>query len=175
MRIFILEVIVTWNGAGFKLDQRIFSREVEEFIRRVDDEIKHGSALGELRSDAGEAMTGIYERASILCRNGRLDEVELLFRSLCVYDFKNIDFVLGLAAAYQVAGKYNKALDMCAMGYMLNGSDYRVLLYAGQCNLLLRRLTKAKRCFDILLWRHELDECARKKIVRYSDALREFL
>ncbi|WP_244099277.1 SycD/LcrH family type III secretion system chaperone [Burkholderia ambifaria] len=146
--------------------------QLEELFGLVADAIEHGATFREMYGISSETMEAVYAQAYALYQAGRLDEAESFFRFLCIYDFQNVDYILGLAAVMQISKRYDKALDLYAMAYTVSGGDARALLYAGQCNLLLRRRGKAKRCFEILLAQEATDARIRAKAQGYLDALR---
>lgn len=127
----------------------------EAALQALLDDITQGLAEGATFKDlygvSDEIMEKIYAQAYELYQRGRLDEAERFFRLLCIYDFRNLDYALGLGAVFQLRKKYDKALDVYAMAYVIGEGDLRPLFYAGQCNMILRRLGKARRCFETML------------------------
>jgi len=126
--------------------------QLETLFDRVLEGVQEGATFKDMYGISSETMEEIYAQAYGFYRQGRLDEAESLFRFLCVYDFHNADYALGLAAVFQLKERYDKALDVYAMAYTIGGGrDERAMFYAGECNLLLRRLGKARRCFETVL------------------------
>ena len=125
--------------------------DIEKLFNSVLEGIQAGATFKDMYGVSGDTMEAIYSHAYEFYQQGRLDEAESLFRLLCVYDFYNVDYALGLGAVFQLKKRYDKALDVYAMAYTISGGDARAMFYAGQCNLLLRRLGKARRCFESLL------------------------
>ena len=125
--------------------------EIEKLFSSVLEGIQAGATFKDMYGISGETMEAIYAHAYGFYQQGRLDEAESLFRLLCVYDFYNVDYALGLGAVFQLKKRYDKALDVYAMAYTISGGDARAMFYAGQCNLLLRRLGKARRCFQTVI------------------------
>jgi type III secretion system low calcium response chaperone LcrH/SycD len=125
--------------------------ELERLYAAVVEGIQAGATFKDMHGLSDETMEGIYSQAYVLYTSGRLDEAETFFRFLCIYDFNNVDYALGLGAVLQLKKRYEKALDVYAMAYTIGRQDGRALFYAGQCNFLLRRRGNARRCFELLL------------------------
>jgi hypothetical protein len=66
-----------------------------------------------------QGLHEVYAYVSLAHDNGVLDEAEALFRQLCVFDFKNVDYLLGLSAVYRLLGEHQKALDLNAVAMTL--------------------------------------------------------
>ena len=151
-----------------------FSPMTEQRIEMLSDKILEGIQQGATFKDmydiSSDAMEAIYAHAYDFYQQGRLNEAESLFRLLCIYDFHNADYALGLGAVFQLKKHYSKALDVFALAYTLSGGDSRAMLYAGECNLLLRRLGKAKRCFESVL-EGEADARLKSKAEGYLEAI----
>lgn len=129
----------------------ITEQQIEALSDKILEGIHDGATFKDMYGISSDAMEAIYAQAYGFYQQGRLDEAESLFRLLCIYDFHNADYALGLGAVFQLKKQYDKALDVFALAYTLSGGDDRAMLYAGECNLLLRRLGKAKGCFETVL------------------------
>ncbi|SUA90044.1 Salmonella invasin chaperone [Pandoraea pulmonicola] len=126
--------------------------QLEKLFDRVLEGVQEGATFKDMYGISSDTMEEIYAHAYGFYQQGRLDEAESLFRLLCIYDFHNADYALGLGAVFQLKKRYEKALDVYAMAYTIGGgSDERAMFYAGECNLLLRRLGKARLCFETVL------------------------
>lgn len=129
--------------------------EVEEtllndYSEQLMDAIHNGATLKDVHGVSNETMSDVYKLAYDFYHMGKLDDAESLFRFLCIYDFYNPEYAMGLAAVYQLKKNYSKAIDFYALSYSLSENDYRPMLYAGQCNLMLCRSVQASKCFDIV-------------------------
>ncbi|WP_336192507.1 type III secretion system translocator chaperone SicA [Hafnia paralvei] len=113
--------------------------------------IQSGATLKDVHDIPESTMQAVYRYAYEFYQQGRLKDAESLFRFLCVYDFYNPEYVMGLAAVYQIKKNYEKAVDFYALAYSLGENDYRPMFYAGQCNLLLKKATLARHCFNIVV------------------------
>lgn len=145
--------------------------QLERMFDTVIEGIQEGATFKDMYGVSSETMEAIYAQAYGFYQQGRLDQAEALFRLLCVYDFHNVDYALGLGAVFQLKKQYDKALDVYAMAYTISGGDHRAMLYAGECNLLLRRLGKARRCFELVVG-EGADERIKSKAAMYLQAMK---
>lgn len=145
--------------------------QLERLFDTVIDGIQAGATFKDMYSVSSDTMEAIYSQAFDFYQQGRLDEAESLFRLLCVYDFYNVDYALGLGAVFQLKKDYSKALDVYAMAYTISGGDHRAMLCAGECNLLLRRMGKARRCFEMLAG-EDVDLRVHKKAAAYLQVMK---
>jgi type III secretion system low calcium response chaperone LcrH/SycD len=135
--------------------------EAAEFdIQRILDAVSQGITLKEIHGISDEQMDGLYSLAYDFYNQGRLDEAEKLFRFLCIYDFYCVDFLMGLAAVYQLKKMYQKAADLYAVAFSQSDSDYRPMLYSGQCQLALGKSGKAGQCFRVVV------QCAKDEVLQ---------
>jgi type III secretion system low calcium response chaperone LcrH/SycD len=79
---------------------------------------------------------------------GMIDQAETLFRFLCIYDFHNPDYLMGLAAVFQLKKQYVKAHEIYMIAFSLDESDFRPLFHAGHCYLALQEISLAHQCFE---------------------------
>lgn len=125
--------------------------EFERHVERIFEALQAGATFKDLYDIGPDTLEAIYGHAYGYYQQGRLDDAESLFRLLVTYDFYNVDYAMGLGAVFQRQKKYDKALDVYAAAYTLSGGNRHAMLYAGQCNLLLHRRGKARRCFQIVI------------------------
>ena len=109
-----------------------------------------------------EMMNSLYAHAYQFYLKGKLDNAETFFRFLCMYDFYNTDYFMGLAAVYHLKKQYQKAADLYSVVFAMNGSDYRSVFYAGQCHLMMSENLNARRCFDLVCDRSDDRELINK-------------
>jgi type III secretion system low calcium response chaperone LcrH/SycD len=117
----------------------------------VIDAVLSGATLKDLHGFSDETMEGMYAHAHRFYTQGRLEEAEVFFRFLCIYDFYNPEYALGLAAVHQLKKDYRRAIDLYALAYALSHNDHRAMFYAGQCHLMLGSRGKARECFNIVV------------------------
>lgn len=125
--------------------------EAEAVMEEVFDALTQGATLKDLRGIPDDLMEGLYSYAYDFYQKGRLDEAEALFRFLYLYDFYNADYVMGLAAVYQLRKAFQQAADLYAVAFALSRNDYRPMFQAGQCQLSLKKPYKARQCFEIVV------------------------
>ncbi|KFF67194.1 chaperone protein SicA [Pectobacterium brasiliense] len=146
--------------------------EVYDYSIGIIDAIQSGATLKDVHNVSHETMGDIYKLAYDFYLQGKLNDAESLFRFLCIYDFYNPEYAMGLAAVYQLKKNYPKAIDFYALSYSLSENDYRPMFYAGQCNLMLRHVVQAKKCFEIVIDRCS-DPMLNEKSQNYLLALSE--
>ncbi|WP_099351111.1 type III secretion system translocator chaperone SicA [Erwinia amylovora] len=125
--------------------------ELDEQSSALLDAIQNGATLKDVHNVSDEVMDDVYKLAYEFYINGKLKDAESLFRFLCIYDFYNPEYAMGLAAVNQLKKNYTKAIDLYALAYSLAKDDYRPMFYAGQCNLMLRRAVQARKCFETVV------------------------
>ncbi|KVM73926.1 chaperone protein SicA [Burkholderia ubonensis] len=150
----------------------IDDKQLEEASASVIEAIQNGATLKDLRGVSQEMMDGIYAFAYRFYQQGRLDDAEVFFRFLCVYDFYNAEYVMGLAAVYQLKRNYAKAIDLYALAYTLSKDDYRPMFHTGQCHLMTGKAVMARRCFAVVMERSN-DERMKQKAASYLDGLEQ--
>ena len=142
----------------------------EDDLEVILDAVSQGVTLKQIHGISDEQMDGLYRLAYDFYNQGRLDEAEKFFRFLCIYDFYCVDFLMGLAAVYQLKEMYQKAADIYAIAFAQGDSDYRPMLYSGQCQLAMGKSGKAGQCFKAVV-RHADDEALKATAEAYLAAL----
>ncbi|WP_415748962.1 type III secretion system translocator chaperone SicA [Burkholderia sp. BE17] len=134
--------------------------------------VESGAALKDLQGVSDELMDGIYAFAYHFYRQDRLDDAEVFFRFLCVYDFHNPEYTMGLAAVHQLKKDYAKAIDLYALAYSQSNDDCRPMFHAGQCHLQMGKAVLARRCFQVAEARSE-DAALKQMAASYLSGLDE--
>lgn len=145
----------------------------DDNARKVEilwESVSNGATLQSLYDIPNDLMEGVYAYAYDFYNKGRLDEAEKFFKFLCVYDFYNADYIMGLAAVSQLKKQYQKAADLYALAFALLKNDYRPVFFTGQCQLAMHKVVHAKRCFS-LVFEKSIDEGLRNKAQAYLSAL----
>jgi len=132
-------------------DDHLKNDEYAGYSDNLLEAIENGATLKDVHDVSQETMDGVYKFAYDFYHQGKLNDAESLFRFLCIYDFYNPEYAMGLAAVYHLKKNYTKAIDFYALAYSLSKNDYRPIFYAGQCNLMLRHTLQARKCFDIVI------------------------
>ncbi|ARL19816.1 SycD/LcrH family type III secretion system chaperone BicA [Burkholderia pseudomallei] len=153
-------------------DVNIDDIEAQEMAAALLDAVQNGATLKDLHQVPQDLMDGIYAFAYRFYQQGRLDDAEVFFRFLCIYDFYNAEYAMGLAAVCQLKKEYARAIDLYALAYSLSKDDHRPMFHTGQCHLLMGKAALARRCFGIVAER-SLDERLAQKAQSYLDGLDE--
>ncbi|WP_276535670.1 type III secretion system translocator chaperone SicA [Enterobacter hormaechei] len=127
--------------------------ELDVYSDRLLDALQNGATMKDIHDVSSDTMQDVYKLAYDFYHQGKLNDAESLFRFLCIYDFYNPEYAMGLAAVYQLKKNYAKAIDFYALAYSLSKEDYRPMFYAGQCNLMQRQAAQARKCFEIVMER----------------------
>jgi len=144
----------------------------QQLVEVLWESVLSGAQLKDIRGVPEELMEGIYAYAYDFYKRGRLEDAEVFFRFLCLYDMKNPEYVMGLGAIFQLRKLYQKALDAYALAFALGDNDYRPMFHTGQCNLLLRKAAKARQCFEMVVQSTATPEL-KFKAQAYLDAIGE--
>lgn len=158
------------------MNQRDRGNHQQEFDETVAvsllDAIQQGATLKDIQGMPPDVMDGIYAYAYQFYQQGRLEDAEVFFRFLCIYDFYNPEYPMGLAAVFQLKKDYAKAIDFYALAFSLSKGDYRPMLYSGQCYLLMGKAPKARRCFKTVV-DNSADERLKQMAASYLAGLDE--
>lgn len=124
----------------------------QEIFEKVGLAASLGASLGEISGMSKSTLEGIYAYAYDFYEKGRLDDAEVFFKFLCIYDFENADYVRGYAAVSQLKKEYQRAYDLYWVSFNFDKSnDYTVVLFMGQCQLCLKNREGARECFQIII------------------------
>ncbi|WP_413735583.1 type III secretion system translocator chaperone SicA [Sodalis sp. RH21] len=132
--------------------------------------VNSGTTLKDVHDLSDEMMEGLYAHAYAFYNKGQLDEAATFFRFLCIYDFYNPDYYMGLGAVYQLQKQFQKAADIYAVAFALAQNDYRPVFFSGQCQLLMQKANKAKQCFELVI-EHSQEEAFRIRAKAYLDTI----
>ncbi|MFP2429041.1 tetratricopeptide repeat protein [Enterobacter ludwigii] len=126
-----------------------------------------GVSLGEMHGISKSTLEGIYAYAYDFYDKGRLDDAEVFFKFLCIYDFENADYIRGYAAVNQLKKEYQRAYDLYWISFNFDKSnDYTVVLFMGQCQLCLKNKEGARECFQLIMNNSD-DETLKEKANAY--------
>lgn len=124
-----------------------------EATRLLLEGLQAGATIKDLKGVSSDTLEGVYALAYRFYQNGQLEEAETFFRFLCLYDFYNAEYALGMGAVLQLKRDYDKAISMYAVAQALDLQDDRAIFHVGQCQLALGRLSKARDCFEAVAGR----------------------
>ncbi|WP_095051956.1 type III secretion system translocator chaperone SicA [Pseudomonas sp. Irchel s3b2] len=126
-------------------------QQAEQVALEVVDAVLGGAALKDVQGISDEHMNSLYAFAFQFYEQGRLDDAEKFFHFLCIYDFYNSHYWMGLAAVHQLKQSHQKAIDLYAIAFAQGKNDWRPMFYTGQCQLALGRVGKARLCFEYVI------------------------
>lgn len=148
--------------------------EMDELLDGITSALMSGNTYKDIHGISQDMMDGVYTYAYEFYQQGKLKEAEAFFRFLSIYDFYNTDYVMGLAAVYQLTKRYEKAAELYALAFVLAKDDYRPLFHAGQCNLMLKKSSAALHCFESVC-KSSTDSELQTKSQAYLNALKKNL
>lgn len=143
-----------------------------QVVEMVWNAVNEGLTLKDVHDLPDEMMEGLYAHAYDFYHKGQLEEAATFFRFLCIYDFYNADYYMGLAAVYQLQKQFQKAADIYAVAFSLAENDYRPVFYTGQCQLMMNKANKAKQCFELVI-EHCQEETICLRAQAYLDAIQK--
>lgn len=146
------------------------NKEDEQVALDVVDAVLTGAPLKDVQGISDEQMNSLYAFAHQFYEQGRLDDAEKFFHFLCIYDFYNSHYWMGLAAVHQLKQNHQKAIDLYAIAFAQGKNDWRPMFYTGQCHLALGKVAKARLCFEHVLEQASEDDL-RKQAQVYLDTL----
>lgn len=132
--------------------------------------MKTGASRKQIYALPENLMEGFYTCAYNYYAEGKLDLAEQFFKFLFMYDLYNADYAFGLGAVYQLKKQYQRALDIYTVAFALSKDDYRAMFEAGQCNMQLRYIGRAKKCFELVV-EHEKDMQLIDKAKKYLESI----
>ncbi|OAT44958.1 type III secretion system chaperone protein [Proteus hauseri ATCC 700826] len=154
------------------LYEKMSEKELDQLASYIVSIVQNGTSLKDESSIPEGFMEGIYSFAYDFYQKGKLDEAEAIFKFLCLYDFYNVYYIMGLAAVNQLKKQYQAAVDLYALAYLNAKNDYRPVFYAGQCNLSLGEKEKAKYCFNQVFEKIN-DKSIKEKAKVYLESLKD--
>ncbi|MEN3813499.1 type III secretion system translocator chaperone SicA [Chromobacterium piscinae] len=143
----------------------------DQVVQQVWDAVEQGATLKDVYGVPDDIMQGLYALAYDHYQRRQLDEAEKIFRFICVYDFYNVDYMLGLGAVMHCKGEYKQAIDYYAVAFSIGKNDYRPMFYIGQCQLAMRHPKLARKSFEFVV-RSCSDQALCDKAQVYLDTLR---
>ncbi len=151
-------------------DQMLNGFDIGDSDELLMEFMSTGATRKQLYAIPENLMEGFYTCAYDYYTQGKLDLAEQFFKFLFMYDLYNADYAFGLGAVYQLKKQYQRAHDIYSVAFALSKNDYRAMFEAGQCNMQLRNIGRAKRCFELVV-KHEQDEQLVKKAKLYLESI----
>jgi len=124
------------------------AHETAEATRLLLEGLREGATVADLKGVTPDMLEGVYALAHRFYQSGQLEEAETFFRFLCLYDFYNAEYALGLGAVLQLKRDHEAAIGMYAVAQTLALDDDRPMFHVGQCRLAQGKLQQARECFE---------------------------
>lgn len=109
--------------------------DIKSLVEQIFAHLENGALSDFFKNDKEHDFSNVYSLACDYYDKGLIEQAEKIFRSLCLYDFSNIDYLLGLAAVKQVQKQYQKAINLYSLAISLDKDDASCYFYIGQCYL----------------------------------------
>lgn len=109
--------------------------DIKSLVEQIFTYLENGSFSDIFRQDKDHDFSNVYSLACDYYDKGLIEQAEKIFRSLCLYDFSNVNYLLGLAAVKQVQKQYNKAINLYSLAIGLDESNASAWFYIGQSYL----------------------------------------
>jgi type III secretion system low calcium response chaperone LcrH/SycD len=108
----------------------------EDDLRAVMAAIADGLTPAETSGVDQEQLEALYSLGHRLYSTGELADAETAFKALCLYDYRDSRFWMGLGATLQAQSKLSLAAEVYGMaGLATNLKDPAPFFYAGLCQL----------------------------------------
>ncbi len=106
--------------------------EVRAIMAGLDD----GLTNADLAGITGDQLESLYALGHSLYVTGQHQDSGTIFQALCLYDYTQPRFWMGLAGSQQAIGEYQKAVDAYSMAAVADGmKDLSPFYYAAICFL----------------------------------------
>lgn len=144
-----------------------------EISEKVREGLMSNNTLNEFQDLSQDTLDGLYAYAYDFYDKGKLEEAELFFKFLCIYDFYNADYLKGYGAVCQLKKEYQRACDLYGISFSVsNESDYSPIYLMGQCLLCMKKLELSRDCFETVINNSE-DEDLKDKADKYLELLKD--
>ncbi|MFV8808507.1 tetratricopeptide repeat protein, partial [Yersinia enterocolitica] len=123
----------------------VTTENTNEITEQMQSALSLGASMAEIQGVSQNTLEGIYAYAYDFYQKGRLDDAELFFKFLCIYDFHNPDYLKGYGAACHLKKQYQRAYDLYYLSFTVDHKfDYSPVYLMGQCQLCLKNVDMAK-------------------------------
>jgi type III secretion system low calcium response chaperone LcrH/SycD len=132
-------------------DQEIFSDFSQEDIQSIIDAMADGFTPAEAAGVEQARLEALYALGHSLYSSGEYQDAETAFRALCLYDYRDNRFWMGLGASLQAQNKLALATEVYSMaGLATSLKDPAPFYYAGLCFLKMGDLESADGSFSAM-------------------------
>ncbi|MEY2345529.1 tetratricopeptide repeat protein [Proteus mirabilis] len=130
--------------------EKMSEKELDQLANYIVSIVQNGASIKDESEIPDGFMEGIYSFAYDFYQKGKLDEAEAIFKFLCLYDFYNVDYIMGLAAVNQLKKQYQAAIDLYALAYLNAKNDYRPVFMLD--NVIYQLVKKKKLNIVFIRW-----------------------
>ncbi|WP_274370740.1 tetratricopeptide repeat protein [Morganella morganii] len=109
--------------------------DIKSLMEQIFAYLENGAFSELFKNNKEHDFSNVYSLACDYYDKGLIEQAERIFRSLCLYDFSNINYLLGLAAVKQVQKQYQKAINLYSLAISLDENNASSYFYIGQCYL----------------------------------------
>ncbi|EFO1267099.1 CesD/SycD/LcrH family type III secretion system chaperone [Escherichia albertii] len=143
----------------------------DEWAEQLKEALSQGKDLAPLHGLTPELLDRIYAYAYDFYEKGRMSDAENFYRLLCIYDFKNYEYLKGYAAVCQSKKKYQQAYELFQLSYNLSPfNDFFIIYRMGQCQIGAKNIENAINCFNFIINNCD-DERVKNKAQAYIELL----
>lgn len=121
-------------------------RETQKSFSKIAE---NKETLLEMMNMNKQDLNIVYKNAYDAFKVEDYTQAENLFLSLLLWDFKDYNYQVGLAAAYEAQEKFAEALSLYSLAMLTGGQNPEILFRTGKCLLALGEQTEAKLMFEL--------------------------
>ena len=132
-----------------QINREIFLEEWLETKKAFTEYMDTQKSLLDTIQLTKEDLGVIYKNAYNAFKVEDYAQAENLFFSLFIWDFKNFDFQIGLAAAYEAQEKFENAVSMYSLAMVTKDHDPEILFRLGKCLLAMGEKDEARILFEL--------------------------
>lgn len=118
---------------------------VEELAKKC---LIEGAVLSDVRGYTDDEMEAVYHFAHNAYRQRKYTEAAHLFQFLVQNNHTESRFWMGLAASYHLSGSHEQAVTAYGMAAVLDATNPRPALHAGECYLAMKDPRNARKAFE---------------------------
>ena len=112
--------------------------------------VMKGATIGDVCNVSPEMLEGLYGLGYNLYTSGNYKDAETVFSGLCLYDYHDSRFWMGLAGCRQANGKLEQAVEAYGMCSAAEGLASPIpVVQAGLCYMKLGNRGNARDAFEV--------------------------
>lgn len=125
---------------------RDLAADVLERVRKI---LQDGGPLGDPLGIASDDRRLLYAVAHQLYGEGKYALAQHVFAQLVLYDHRDPRHIKGLAAATQMLGDHESAIQMYSVAALMDVSDPTAVMHAGDCFRAMGQHARAAESFGL--------------------------